>query len=640
MIATAAFAVFLMSAFDLRAEEAAKASAGADKAVDSSVAFVADPAAALPSAPMPADSTPAAMPYSRGLSNGVPKVELFLGYSYLRAVPTLAEGNRLVWLNGGSASIAFNVNRYLGLVADVGDYTNSEIRFTGAYGATVDVDTADGGVLTYLLGPRISFRNHSRVTPFVQALFGGAHASEVTLDGCTFSCTLLPTADTFAMTAGGGLDFKLHRHFAIRIIQAEYLMTRFDNLTTGASATQNDMRLSSGIVFRFGGNPAPRLPELGPVNYSCSVNPSAVFPGDTITASGTALNLNPAKTAVYTWSVDGGTVSGVSSTAKIDTTNLAAGAYTLKGHVSEGDKPGENADCAVPYAVKAFEPPTVSCVASPSTINPGDKSAITASGMSPQNRPLTYSYSAASGTIGGSGATATFDSTGAATGAVGIVCNVSDDKGQTASASTSVTITAPYVPPAPPAEQVRLENRLALHSIFFPTDQPRIGKPNGGLLASQQGTLTTLATDFKRYLEFKPDAHLTLSGHADVRGSIEYNQALSERRVARTKLFLVENGVPEASIETRGLGKEEELTADQVKDLVEQNPDLSAAEREKVLRDLNVIVLAQNRRVDVILSTTGQQSVRLYPFNAADALTLLDERNLTTRKKASAGTKK
>jgi len=128
---------------------------------------------------------------------------------------------------------------------------------------------------------------------------------------------------------------------------------------------------------------------------------------------------------------------------------------------------------------------------------------------------------------------------------------------------------------------------------------------------------------------------LTLSGHADVRGSVEYNQALSERRVARTKQFLVEQGVPESSIETRGLGKEQELTAAQVKELVEQNPDLSNAERTKVLGDLTIIVLAQNRRVDVTLSTTGQQSVRLYPFNAADSLTLLDKKSPIARKKAA-----
>jgi outer membrane protein OmpA-like peptidoglycan-associated protein len=99
--------------------------------------------------------------------------------------------------------------------------------------------------------------------------------------------------------------------------------------------------------------------------------------------------------------------------------------------------------------VKAFEPPTIGCAASPSTIKPGESSTVTATGLSPQNRPLTYSYSAASGSVSGSGATATFNSTGAPTGPVGITCNVSDDKGQTATAGTSVTIVAPYVPPVP-----------------------------------------------------------------------------------------------------------------------------------------------------------------------------------------------
>jgi outer membrane protein OmpA-like peptidoglycan-associated protein len=221
---------------------------------------------------------------------------------------------------------------------------------------------------------------------------------------------------------------------------------------------------------------------------------------------------------------------------------------------------------------------------------------------------------------------------------VAVTCKVSDDKGQIATASTNVTIAPPPPPPAPPAEQVRLETRLALHSVFFPTAQPRAENSEGGLVASQQAILATLATDFKSYLQFKPDAHLILTGHADVRGSAEYNKTLSDRRVARTKQFLVLQGISEAAIETQGLGSQEELSVDQVKTLVEQNPELSDQERAKVLRDLSVIVLAQNRRVDITLSTTGQQSVRLYPFNAADSLTLL-EKSSAPKKKAAAPAK-
>jgi outer membrane protein OmpA-like peptidoglycan-associated protein len=449
-------------------------------------------------------------------------------------------------------------------------------------------------------------------------------------------------------TAGGGLDWNITKPLSLRLFQVDYT---YNNVSFGtpASSIRNafplggrahlpGLQASAGLVWHAG-NITPPMP----VSYSCSVSPSVVFPGDPITVTGVAMNLNPNRTATYTWTSTAGPVSGNSSTVTVN--NITPGSYTVNGHVTEGSRAGQSADCTASYTVRGFAPPTISCSASPSTLNPGDKSAITAAGVSPQNRPLTYNYSAASGTISGAGASATFDSTGAATGAVGITCNVMDDKGQTATANTGVTIAQPPPPPPPPpppapaAEQVRLEARLALHSVFFPTALPRAEKPEGGLVDSQQATLTTLATDFKSYLTYKPDAHLTLTGHTDVRASVEYNQALSERRVARTKQFLVEQGVPEANIETRGLGKEEELSADQVKELVEQNPDLSDAERAKVLHNLNVIVLAQNRRVDVTLSTTGQQSVRLYPFNAADAMTLIQEESQATRKKAVAAKK-
>jgi|GEM_PF-6725017 len=130
MIATGAVAVLLMPTFLLRAEQAA---------------------------------TP--MPHSRSKNRKTPKAELFLGYSYLRAVPTQSTGNRMVWLNGGSTSIAFNLNRYLGLVADFGGFNDSELRLTGAGAAPPRVADANGSVYTYLFGPRVSYRKFDRITP-------------------------------------------------------------------------------------------------------------------------------------------------------------------------------------------------------------------------------------------------------------------------------------------------------------------------------------------------------------------------------------------------------------------------------------------------------------------------------------------
>ncbi len=532
MIATAAFAVLLISAFNLRVEAAAKPSASDGKAVDSSSASVADLFAWLPDAPMPHASMAAAMPYARGMDAFTPRVEVFLGYSYLQAVPELAVGNRLVWLHGGSASVAYNFNRYLGIVADIGDYTNSQMRFQGASTSTINVNNANEAVISYLFGPRLSYRKYDRITPFAQVLAGGVHANAITLTNCTFSCTLLPSENAFAMTAGGGLDVRVYHHFAIRVIQAEYMMTRFTNYDTGAAGTQNDMRLSAGIVFRFGGNPVPQIPPLSPLSYSCSVTPPSVFLGEPLAVSGTALNLDPAKTAVYTWSVDGGTVSGVGSTGNIDTKNIAAGSYTLKGHVSEGDSAGENADCTAPYVVKAFEPPTVSCSATPSTVVSGDPSTITAIGASPQNRPLTYSYSSTSSTVSGTGTTATLTTGGAAAGAINVTCNVVDDKGQTASATTMVMVTVPAIAAAP------LTSNLC--SIQFDRDARRPNRVDNEAKACLDEVALSLQSN--------TDAKIALVGNAA--SGEKDGKKLASERATNTKAYLVsEKGIDASRID-------------------------------------------------------------------------------------------
>jgi len=161
-------------------------------------------------------------------------------------------------------------------------------------------------------------------------------------------------------------------------------------------------------------------------------------------------------------------------------------------------------------------------------------------------------------------------------------------------------------------------------SVYFPTNRPRNLKSDAALLTSEQESLKTLADAFKTYLTAEPNAHLVLGGHADKRGPKNYNQALSERRAELAKRFLVEQGVPAANLETQAYGKDQNLTEDQVKQLLDQNPNLSAAEKQKALAKIQTVVLANNRRVDIKLSTTGQESARIYPFNASDYMALVD----------------
>ncbi len=578
----------------------------------------------------------AAKPTTKAASEYSPsKWDIFTGFSYLAPKGTVdvpmpsgqVQPFSYKAVNvGGLFSGAYFFNKFVGAQAEFGLHqygvSNPATDPIGTRGNNDGFTTIAGGLIgRYPAGD---------ITPFVHGLVGGAR-----IDG--------PYHNPFRwgpdLTAGGGLDYELpffNHRFALRVFQAdyEYMHANFGPNVYGGRANINAARLSTGVVYHVGTIAPPPA-----VTMACSANPTTVYPGDPVTVTGTAGNLNPKHNTVYNWSGDG--VTGKDATATVNTTNQAPGTYTVKCGVKQGKpgkeglKPWQTAEGSTTYTVKQFDPPTVTCSANPTTIKPGESSTITATGVSPQNRPLTYTYSAAGGTINGTGNTATYSSTGAPAGTMNITCNVADDKGQTATANSSLTIQAPPPPPVESPEVKQLESRLALHSVFFPTNLPRVTNPNGGLVESQQQTLIKLATDFKRYLELKPNTHLTLTGHTDVRGTPKFNQALSERRVARTKAFLVEQGVPDSSIQTQAVGEEHQLTSAEVKDMLNQNPDLSAAERQKVLRKLAVIVLAQNRRVDITLSTTGQQSVRQFPFNAADAMTLLDQKTPAPSKKKS-----
>jgi outer membrane protein OmpA-like peptidoglycan-associated protein len=440
------------------------------------------------------------------------------------------------------------------------------------------------------------------------------------------------------MTAGGGLDITLTRHVALRLFQAEYAVTRFKDPTSSAGQTawQNDLRLSAGLVWRFGSVGSPPAPARA----ACSVQPTEVFAGEPGTATASGSNFDPKRTIIYNWSGSGVKASGKEASVQVDTTGLAPGSYQVRADLSDGSTRGV-AFCSARFTVKAPRPPVISCLPDPASVQMGGTSTISSNASSPDGRGLTYSYTTSAGNISGNTSTATLDSRGAQPGSITVTCNVSDDRNPPLTASSTTTVNVE--PPAPPPPKVSaVERRLALHSVYFATDQPTGKNPDAGLLASQEKTLRTLASDFQTYLQSKPDARLTLEGHADPRGSLEYNQALSERRVDRTKRFLIELGVPVANIQTKAFGKQQNLTDAEVKDAVERNPELSPEDRQRVLNNMRTIILASNRRVDITLSNVGQasqESVREYPFNAADALTLLDTRD-ETRKAATPPAKK
>jgi OmpA family/PEGA domain len=157
---------------------------------------------------------------------------------------------------------------------------------------------------------------------------------------------------------------------------------------------------------------------------------------------------------------------------------------------------------------------------------------------------------------------------------------------------------------------------VTLQSVFYPTDYPDKRHPQVGLVRSQQLSLATLADGFKKYLEYDPDAKLSVEAHADDRGPKPYNQDLSERRVERIKQYLVEQGISADKVETAAYGKEQPLDRDTVKTLESTNPNTVPKMR---LRNVRGDWLAYNRRADIILQPSGKKSVQFFPHTADDS---------------------
>jgi hypothetical protein len=188
----------------------------------------------------------------------VPQTEAFLGYNYVRFNPNsdfIPSFNG----NGGGGQFVYNFNKWFGGVLDVGAVNN------GSLGAS----RFDTTLINYVAGPRVTFRNESRFTPYIQALFGGGYATTSAQVNLLTGPTALPAGIAlppnspitarinasrtgFAMLAGGGLDIKVNKHMSFRPIGADYYLTRMPSLLTGNDTNRNNFRYSAGVNFLFG----------------------------------------------------------------------------------------------------------------------------------------------------------------------------------------------------------------------------------------------------------------------------------------------------------------------------------------------------------------------------------------------------
>ena len=471
---------------------------------------------ALPEAPRPKAFPPAAAKAdSTAPGRLIPKYEIAGMYDYMNIHPGSPFNS--FGSQGGSGSFTYNASRWLGLTAELGGlhYDRNEFPLTGSSAKV------SGGLTTYLFGPRLNLRKFDHFVPFGEFLLGGAHA------GTQFTGDRGQSA--FALATGGGIDVVITNYLAWRFAQLDYVMTNFSGIAVGGNARQDNFRLGTGLVLRFG-LPKAAPPVNRPPVAACSANPTSVYvgSGDSVAVHVDASDPD-SDPLTYTYTATGGSVTGTGPDARWSSAGTAAGTYTVNSKVDDGK--GGTASCAADIKVeeKPNHPPTISCATDRSPIQPGERATITSTASDPDGDSLTYSYTASGGQIVGSGEKVQFDSTGVQPGSYNIKCSVADGKGGTADSSTSVDVQQP--PPPPQATKVGDCGYTKVGASRFDNACKRVGD------------------DVALRLKNDPAAKLVIVGYADPKEPKADKLAISRADLA--KAYIIEKGIDASRISTR-----------------------------------------------------------------------------------------
>jgi opacity protein-like surface antigen len=178
------------------------------------------------------------------------KIEVTGDYSYFRFNPGLSRYFNSHSLNGGGGQFTFFIKPNIGLAGDLQGYGSyTECTKPGA----VIQGCASGNLFTYMFGPQVKARM-GKLEPFGEVLVGGAH-SNFYANACnkiTGICgSRSPSNNAFSFAVGGGVDFVATEKITIRIVDADYVLTRFGNNFTGGNNSQSNFRFQTGVQFRF-----------------------------------------------------------------------------------------------------------------------------------------------------------------------------------------------------------------------------------------------------------------------------------------------------------------------------------------------------------------------------------------------------
>src|SRR6266853_830064 len=464
-----------------------------------------------------AQTAPKASPVQSS-DDTVPKAELFVGYQWLNPGGNIPDQN--------TPPNAFKLPSILqGFGANLSYNFTNNLALEGNYGGDWN---RNASISAFGVGPKFTWRGDG-VNFFAHTLLGFQRLSSRGID----------STNGIAAILGGGMDVKIWKPLSLRLFEADYQLARMNfshNVPVNDSAlrrqTYNGARLSTGLVFNFGG-----APEV-PVAAACSIDHAEVMVGEPLHATVAASNFNPKHTLSYTWASSGGKIEGKDTGATIDTNGASAGTYTTTATVTDPKaKKNNTASCTANFTVKEppKNPPQISCSASPSTLQTGASATITCTCTSPDNVPVTVGgWTTSGGSISGRGNSATLDTTGASPGPITINATCTDSRGLTASTSSSVTVENP--PPPPPQAS-------KLNECQYPNEKKPWRVDN---------TCKAALDDVALKLQQDSESKLVVVGNADPK---EKRKNLAAERALNVKAYIsggeAKQNIDPSRIETR-----------------------------------------------------------------------------------------
>jgi outer membrane protein OmpA-like peptidoglycan-associated protein len=496
------------------------------------------------------------------------EINVFGGWSYWGAKNAKTQAGNLITVKpdeGGifGFRITENLWNYVGIEESVTAYGTNNINLSavpGAYGNKVSFGARGR---QFSIGPVIYFTPpESRFRPFVQTGAGfnffyptqdakdqARNPSNPLFGNLSVLCTGLPNGlctgpvqlgsswkgalnlGVFVWEYGTGFKYKFTDHFGMRadlrgnMIQVPTFNLSHSNVPAYLSFQQggpmNGLQVSAGVSWYLGKVEPPPAHTL--TVGEISADRVRLCPGDTVSLKIPVTDSYSDATVKYAWSTEGGPAGSSSDYSFRAPDN--GGDYTIKVHVTEDsatvkDKlemrglkkfgPVAAVDKTIVIHVDPYRPPTVACSANPTSMMLGDTSALHATATaSACNGNLSYTWSASEGSVQGTGADVTYNSSGVQVSPGGskpvtATATVTDAKTRSASCSVNLTVSAKPAPEVKPVPPPPTPTAQQLDDIIFAENDARVN--NCG-----KRTLERLY----QQMSADPDATIVLIGHED-----------------------------------------------------------------------------------------------------------------------------